>query len=190
MAHQYRVQWSGTTGGTGFSVLNARLSGAALGTGPQQFADNVRAFFLGLQFALPNEVVLSFNSEVLELDTSTGQLLQVHPVTPPNNVAGSATGSYAHASGIRLDWLTPSVLNGRRLRGRTYLVPAASAVFDTSGRLTTTAQNNIKTAGNAYVADMENIGSAAVWSRTHGIIADVEEVGVSPLGAVLRSRRD
>lgn len=190
MTFQYRVNWAGTTGGAGVSVFNARLSGAALATGPQQFAANVRTLMDTVKSNIPNEVTLSFPSEVLELDTVTGQVTAFHPVTPPVSVAGGNTGGYAHASGLRVVWTTNAVLNGRRLRGATFFVPIVGNAFDASGRLLATVVTTFENAANAYVVNMENIGSAAVWSRTHGILADVESAKVPPLGSILRSRRD
>ena len=190
MTFQYRAEWSGSTGGPGVTVLNARLSGAALSTGPQQFADNVRVFFEAVKGYLPNELTIAYPDEVTELDTVSGQLLEVHPVTAPASTAGNATTGYAHASGARVDWLTSSILNGRRLRGTTYLVPISAGAFGNTGLLLPTAKSVLQTAAQAYVDGMQNIGAAAVWSRTHGIVADVIGVSVPDLGAVLRSRRD
>lgn len=187
---QYRVEWDGTTGGPGVSVFNFRLSGAALTTGPQQAADNIRTFFQSVASGLPNELVLSFPAEVTELDTVTGQLTAVHPVTPGAPIPGGSTGGYAHASGVRIEWLTGSILNGRRLKGTTFLVPYAAGAFDVNGRLPAASVAPLEDAAEAYVQGMENIGSAAVWSRTHGILADVTSIRVPTLGAVLRSRRD
>jgi hypothetical protein len=190
VVYQYRVNWSGTTGGPGVSVFNVRLSGAALSTGPQQMADNIRAFFDTFKAYVPNEVQWTFPGEVTELDTVSGQLVGVHAVDAPLPVAAGSTTGYAHASGLRIDWHTASILNGRRLRGRTFIVPVAAAQFDAAGRIASSVITVFQTAGEALVSGLENVGSLGVWSRTHGVIADVDQVSVSPLGAVLRSRRD
>lgn len=189
--YQYRPEWSGTTGGSGVSVLTARLGAAAdLEQFVQYFADSVRAFYGAVTARLPNEVSISFPGEVQAFDTVTGQLTAVHPVTAPANTAGTATGGYAHASGARIDWTTESIVNGRRLRGRTYMVPCAASDFGADGRLGSTAINAWTTAANTLISNMNLQGSLAVWSRTHGLLADVSGVRIPALGAVLRSRRD
>jgi hypothetical protein len=189
MPMQYRVNWSGTTGGAGVSVFNARWSVGSLGS-LQPFADAVRVFFDSLKAIVPNEVSWTFPAEVQEFDTSSGQLKSVHAVTAPASVSATSSGSFAHASGARIDWHTPAIVNGRRLRGRTYMVPLVNTSFGPDGLVTTTARTTLTNAGNALINALATPGSLAVWSRTHGILADVQSPHVSSLGSVLRTRRD
>lgn len=196
--YQYRVNWSGTTGGPGVSVFSARAGTATnVETFTQYFADSVRKFFTGFSSSIPNEVTLSFPAEVQAFNTSSssndpagGQLEAVYPVTPPASITGGSTTGYAHASGVRIDWLTEAIVNGRRLRGRTYIVPVQASVFGTDGRVTAASVTAYQNAANTLISDLNLQGSLAVWSRTHGILADVQSAKVPTLGAVLRSRRD
>jgi hypothetical protein len=189
MVFQYRPEWSGTTGGPGVSVINYR---SPFGLDDHQgAADAIRAFFAAIAGQLPNEVSISFPDEVLELDTSTGVLQDAHPVTGGATVTGTQSTGYAMPAGVRVDWTTGAFVAGRRLRGRTYLVPIAGAAYDTNGTLTTTAINAIQTAANNFIAAMDTGGgSLGVWSRTHGILVDVNAGAVADEVAILRSRRD
>lgn len=190
MVFQYRPNWGGTTGGPGVTVFNARKSSQHIGDWEQDFADIVRAFFVTVQANLPNELVISFPAEVLEFDTSTGTLINAYPVTPPGNVPGTNASGYAMPAGARIDWFTPAIVAGRRLRGRTYLVPINGTAFDTNGTLVAGTITNLGNAADGLIDDMNGIGALAVWSRTHGILADVETASVIDKVAILRSRRD
>lgn len=190
MVYQYRAEWLGITGSPGVSVFNARLSGAALDTGPQQFADNVRVFFDGLKGYLGAGTSISFSAEVVEMDTVTGVLTAVHPVSAPATVTSIDGGKFAAPAGVRVDWLTESITAGRRLRGRTFIVPVTSTIYEANGTIDATARDNILAAASGLISGMENIGSLSVWSRTHGVLADVQAASVPDEVAVLRSRRD
>jgi len=161
----------------------------------QQAADDLASrvgeFFEALDPVIPNDVVISFSSEVLNLDTSTGQLEGVLTVTPPGNVFGQNTASHAAPAGARIAWTTPAIVAGRRLRGATFIVPISSGAFDTDGTLTSGVQTTL----NAAALDFRSTGvftsvQPSVWSRTHGIQADITGHQVPDRVAVLRSRRD
>jgi hypothetical protein len=189
MVYQYRPRWSGTTGGPGVTVFNARRGLGSPGF-PQQFADAVRPFFSALTGRVPNEVSWSFPGEVLEYDTVTGKLIEVYPVTAPANVVATSTGGYSHASGGRVDWHTQAIVNGKRLRGRSFIVPMAGSEFGPDGVLTAGARSALTNAANGLITAMAGPGGLVVWSRTHGIVADVESASVVAKGSVLRTRRD
>lgn len=190
MVFQYRPEWTGFSGAPGVSVFNARLSGAALSTGPQQLADDIATYYIGMSGQLPDDVTIRFPSEVIEMDTTTGVMTAIHAINPPASVSGTQAGPYAAPCGARVDWNTDAVVAGKRLRGRTYWVPITSAAYEADGTITTAFRDLLVLGGNNLVASLENIGSLAVWSRTHGILADVTSVSAPDRVAVLRSRRD
>jgi hypothetical protein len=193
MVLQYRVNWSGNIGGAGVSVLHARAGGVA---SDQEAADDFAAA-VGDLFAnlasnfLPTGVSLNFASEVVELNTTSGVLEDVYAVTPHAPIAGAISGNYARPAGVRVEWHTGAIVAGRRLQGRTFLVPAAAAIFQADGTLNDTSRAAMRTSAQAYVDEglTENF-APAVWSRTHGILADVVTAAIDDEVAVLRSRRD
>ena len=190
MTFQYRPQWNSAHGGPGVSVFNVRLSGAALTTGPQQIADNIHTFFADVAQHMPDDISFTFPAEVAEMNTTTGTLEAIHPVNAPAQVTGGNANSYMGAAGTSVIWHTEAIVAGRRLRGRTFLVPLVAGAFHTDGTLISTTAGLILQSANNLISDMENVGSLAVWSRTHGVLADVAQPSLATLGSVLRSRRD
>jgi len=114
------------------------------------------------------------------------------PVTPPVVINGNATGSYSAPSGAVITWLTGLVHQGRRVRGRTFLVPIANQQLDTNGTLGSAFLTNLRTAAAAYIATAVN---PCIWARpdpgtTNGAAFTVAAASVADKVAVLTSRRD
>lgn len=194
MPLEYRVEWSGTgITGPGLSVFHGRTDGVATtGTAMQALADRVRTFFDANKGKFPPGIGWTFPGEGLELDTTTGDLLDVHTVTAPARVDSTATSSgYSRAAGARVDWLTKSIVGKRRLRGRTFLVPMAGPNLAADGTLESTTIASLMTAATAYI-NQSVFSSCApvVWSRTHGIAADITGIRIPDMTTILRSRRD
>ena len=193
MPLEYRVNWAGGIGGQGVTVFHGRprLDGQA-SEAAQELAERARAFFAALAAGIiPATVTLSFESEAVNLDTTTGTLLGVIPVDPPDNVVGGAGTVYARPSGLRVDWLTDAVVAGRRLRGRTFLVPASSGAFLADGTPGPAVLTLVKNAADDfYDSTLGDEVSPSIWSRTHGIQADITGASVPDEAAILSSRRD
>lgn len=186
---QYRAIWSTAGGGTGYSIFHSVTDDLT----PTQAADmaaDIRVFFDTIKGLLPDDVLISFDSEVLELQAD-GTLTDVVAIGTPTAVSGSGATNYARPVGGRVDWVTGEIVGGRRLRGRTYIVPLLASAYDTGGTLTGVAQNALRQAAqdllNALSADSIPLG---VWSRKNSFAASVSSPSVPFSTAVLRSRRD
>lgn len=194
MPLEYRVNWSGTAiTGPGVSVFHGRTDGVATTSAAvQALADRVRKLFDDLKSKFPPGTQWTFPAEGVELDTTTGDLLDFHAITAPASVSSTATSSgYARAAGARIDWLTTAIVGGRRLRGRTFLVPMAGPNLAADGTLETASVDAIRTAANAYKdTSVFSACHPGIWSRTHGILGDITSVNVPDMLTVLRSRRD
>lgn len=191
MPIQYRAVWTVPGGGTGYSVFNLREGGAVTpDQAAQNAADDIRVFFTDIDHLLPNEVSISFESEALVLDTSTGVLQDVIPVTPPASVAGLGSGVWVGGAGGRVDWSTSAIVGGHRLRGRTYIVPLSAAAFETDGTLAAASIVSLAGAGNTLISNGGLDFAIGVWSRTHGVFADAISASAPDKSAILRGRRD
>lgn len=197
MVHQYRALWQTESGGSGFSVFHA-AQGMSLVTA-QAWADSIRAFFLDLTSTIiPTGVTIDFPGEVLELNTSTGELAGVQGISPPAAVVGSGVGSYSAPSGGRVLWNTSGIVAGRRVKGTTFIVPMLVSAYDDAGTLAPSTITTLSTAAGDYLATLPNI--PVVYSRPHpgdGTIAPrpgtehiITSQSVPDRVAVLRSRRD
>lgn len=187
MPAEYRALWSVPGGGTGYTVLHFTIAGTS--GAAQQIAEDVQDFFTGLSGQLPDDIDVSFDSEVLDLDEA-GTLTAVWPVTPPAAVSGVSTAVYSRAQGARIDWSTDTIVAGRRLTGRTYVVPIRSTSFDTVGLLTSSDQAAFQTEADDFITATGLNRPLRVWSRTNASSAVVQTAAIPSKGAVLRSRRD
>lgn len=192
MVFEYRVGWN--SGGTnpGVTVFHGRKGPTSTDSGAaEDLRDKARAFFDAVKGMVGGGVVWNFPGEVTELDTVTGQLQNVVQITAGASVTATGATAYAAPAGGRIEWRTPAIVNGRRLRGRTYVVPLTTGFFDTQGTLSASAITTLSTAAAAFL-DLGTYGriSPCVWSRTHGVLADITSAIVPDEAAVMRSRRE
>jgi hypothetical protein len=189
---EYRVGWG--TGGPnpGVSVFHARISGANTSAqAGQALADRCRTFFDAIKGLVAGTPTWTFPAETVELNVNTGQLEEVDQITAPANVVGSSSTAYSAPSGARIEWRTDAVVAGRRLRGRTFIVPLLAGAYDVQGTLSTATLTALNTAAtNFRDTSVFTACQPAVWSRTHGILADITSSLTPDEAAVLRSRRD
>lgn len=158
-----KTRWSGFSGGPGYTNLHFRGFGSGDGGGgsydvaaANNAINRVNAFMGGIRTLLPSVVRVEVQSEVEILEDTTGELIGTLAGTDAPEHAGSATGGYSGPTGAVVNWKTGGIRNGRRVRGRTFLVPLASAAFGAAGTLlaasqttlTNSAQNKI---GRAHV---------------------------------------
>lgn len=196
-----RTEWSGTSGGPGVTQL--AVTGAAGGiwnpTGTQGAVNAVRTFWDAVKGYLPDELKLTVSPVIDDYDTNSGDLVGSYvAATAPLVVVGTSVGVYAGGAGFKLTWNTGQIREGRRVRGSTFIVPAASAVYTNTGTITTAVTTAVNTAAaNLITALAANETSLAVWSRPRilptprgGLAYSVATGATSAKTAILRGRRD
>lgn len=191
MVQQYRALWAIPNAGPSMSTFHFQASSEL---SAQAAADNVRAFFNAITGYIPNEVTIAFDTEVTTMDTATGQLTGSIPVTAPPTVTGDDTGPWAGGSGFRVVWATGAIVAGRRVRGSTFLVPAAGQDFTTGGVPSSAARSAINSAAQTLIdAGAGDSAELQVWSRPRpgrpGSVHNVVSATLSPLPATLRGRK-
>ena len=199
-----RTAWSGTSGGPGVTQL--AVLGAAGGdwnpSGAQTAVNAVRAFWDSIKAYLPNELTLTVSPVVDTYTRETGELFSSSiAASVPAVVIGTATGTYAGGSGIKVTWETGEIRDGRRVRGSTYIVPADGTAFTNTGTVAAAAKTLINTSAATMMASMVS-GSVTlgVWSRPReatdtlpardGAAFQVAQGITSSKSAILRGRRD
>lgn len=195
MANIYRVvlTWTGFTGAPGYTNM---FFDDSTGTA-QQAADAARAFMFASfstasQF-LPTGVKIASSSSVDTIEPATGSLVNSTSVTQPADVNGGGSTVYSSATGACVSWLTSAIVNGHRVRGRTFLVPISTTAFDSVGTLATTFITAVNTAVTALLAATPDL---VVWRRPISQAAggggtNLVLVGkVTDKTAILTSRRD
>ena len=189
---EYRIGWNAAGTNPGVTVMHGRIPAAIAGqVASQSFADRCQKLMDDVKTLVAGATVWSFPGEVTELNTVSGDLEAVHVITPPANVTSTAAGNYSAPSGARIEWRTDAIVAGRRLRGRTFFVPLGAGVYDATGTLSTTTLTALTTAANNFKSNsVFGASQGSVWSRTHGIQADITSAFIPDEASVLRSRRE
>lgn len=200
MANMLKVtaKWAGFPGAPGYSNFYfGDFSGSnTLGQAESQGAVNrVNAFFGAIADRLPPSVNVTVQAEVQLINAADGKLVSAFNVPVPTAIPGtSATPMFSGPTGIVVTWRTQAVRNGRRVRGRTFLVPISSAAYESDGTLIAAYRDDVAVAA-AALADASGTPDLGVWARpsskgaTDGSLAQVTVATVPDMVAVLRSRR-
>lgn len=179
--------WSGAAGLPGYTRL--RFDGDLDSAGAAAAAGRIRAFFDSIKTLLPSGVNIGFAEAAQVFDVASVLTGEVQ-YAPPLPVAGSGAGGYSAASGCVVNWLTGAVRNGRKVRGRTFLVPLANTGYQSDGTLAPATVTTVTAAAQALLAGTPAMTVASVYSGGGGGITGVTGATVPDRAAVLRSRRD
>lgn len=186
--HRVLVGWSGIgVVGTAVNVLHFSAS-----DNPAPPVAALRAAFAARADLLSANTQLTFPSSGDTIEDTTGELTGVWSVAAQANVAGLGTGNCVAGVGGCIGWQTGGIINGRRLKGRTFIAPLDAAAYDTDGTL----KGSHLTSLQALAAGIMASGPLAVWHRpTSAGAADGNSYGVVSARvrdkvAFLSSRRD
>jgi hypothetical protein len=145
---------------------------------------------------LPTPVSVGIDPNVEEIDENHGNIEAFWTTTVAAPAAGTTSGSYAGGVGACVNWYTDGVSNGRRVRGRTFIVPVGGGTLDSDGTLTAGALGAWR-ASTATLVAASNLARLVVWKRPNdpplfinGGAYDVNSFTINDKVAVLRSRRD
>lgn len=153
---------------------------------------DLHSFFSALTTWLPTSVHISFPAAGDSYNDVTGALTGSWTASTNADVVGGSLDSYAAPAGACVTWNTAGIVNGRRVRGRTFIVPVARNGYDTDGTLAAALVNALDTAAANLVT--ASAGGLLVWHRpvsgSGGSAHPVTGHRVRDKIAVLRSRRD
>jgi hypothetical protein len=104
------------------------------------------------------------------IDSATGALTGSWTATTPYT---NGSGSYVHAAGVGLvlDWNTAVIVDRRRLRGQTKVVPISGSNYAADGTLGTGTITAVQSAADAFLTAVG--GHMRVWSRPRAARAAV-----------------
>lgn len=191
-----RVAFTGLRGLPGVSTFYA--------TAGADMISPLRDFYAALNgnFPIGMTTVVENFGDIIE--DSTGALTGTWSGAVSAAVVSTTSQTYAAPVGACVNWLTGQVIGGRRLRGRTFIVPLVSGTYQGDGTLTPEFLGELNTARANFT---NAVGTTfLVWGRprlavpatpTHkavtarlGASALVTSSLVKDRCAVLRSRRD
>lgn len=192
-----KVEWTGFIGAPGYTNLYFRdfTEGAV----SQAMADGAVVktdiWLDAYASTINNTVSYVINPTVDVLEETTGELQGFMTVAPDTARVGSQTTAYSAVSGACINWYTDGVRNGRRVRGRTFMVPLAASAYATDGTLDATKLTTFR-AANVALINAAGAGDLGVWSRPSGPLATdgvwyvASATTMADKAAILRSRRD
>jgi len=189
-----RVQTTGWSGGPGISTFYINDAVAENAATAQAAVDGLDPIWDEIVGLFPASWTATVITAVDTLSTGTGAITATDTITPWTKTGGSSAGFGPLASGGCVTWLTNTFLNGRRLKGRTFVSPVASEFADTDG----TPKSNMLTGLNGFGAGWagwsDGTSSPVVWHRpvagAGGASDTIVSYTVRDQFAVLRSRRD
>lgn len=188
--NRVRVALTGFPGGPGVSTFYCN--------NVVTFRAAIHTFYEGLSSLRPADVTATVETTGDILDPVSGNLTGTWVDAPLTALPGFGTGAYAAPAGVVINWLTGSVIDGHRLRGRTFYVPLAANAYDLTGSIAAAELTTIRGASTDLVNS--TTGNFLVWHRPRPItdpkgaraggFAAVTGSVVNDRVAVLRSRRD
>lgn len=193
-----KARWAGFIGSPGWSNFYFRdfSAGEPVTSDAQGAVDKTNVFFGAIKALFPTVVNFTVQPDVEVIEETTGELKNILMVPAPTAIVGTAAAAgYSAASGAVVTWRTNGVRNGRRIRGRTFLVPTANIAYDLDGTLQASTINTLTTAAATF-SSATGTPDLGVWARpstpvaTDGIWYAVSGATVPDKAAVLRSRRD
>ena len=108
----------------------------------------VRAFWDTVKGAMPTDVSIKVENTGDLIEDTTGELTGAWSQAPVAAVLGSSLGKYGAPCGGIVRWETSTILDGHRLRGRTFIVPMSSDFYATDGSLDVAGIAAFQTAGS------------------------------------------
>lgn len=190
--HRVTAVWTGFTGGPGYTSFY--FSPFTGGGDAAAARGRVRAFFAAMSQQIATSSLITVSPTIEVVDESTGELQgYIDDETEVSPVPGASSGSYVGSAGGVVSWNTNTVVGGRRVRGRTFVVPMRTNAFDGDGTLAPSTITAMRDGADALLeAEFEQ--ELVIWSRPRagspGVIAPVTGYRIPDMAAVLRSRRD
>ena len=192
-----KVNWTGFAGSPGYTnlYLNEFTEGDQTQVNADGAAAKVDTWVTAWQPMLAATANVQVDPVVDVVESTNGQLQGFFNVTPAAARGGTATGNYSAASGAVVNWYTAGVRNGRRVRGRTFLVPLGGTAMSATGNLDDTKLATLRTATTTFIG-IGGTGDMGVWARpttpgaTDGVWHPTTAFTIPDKAAILTSRRD
>lgn len=155
------------------------------------FQPEVKAFWTSVASIMSGYVTIAIPNEGEEFDETTGILTGTWTQGTSSSVTGGGSGAYAGGVGACVAWDTSGIHAGRKVRGRTFIVPLAANTYDADGTLASGTRTTLNTAAATLLAATS--ASFYIWTRPRtglaGAVHAVTSGNVADHVSWLRSRR-
>jgi len=189
---QITARYTGFQGAPGY--IRMKFTGALTTAEANSAAANWKTFLSSLALLGPSGSSITFDTAAqtyTDLGVQTGEVSITSVPTPINPLS---TKAYAGGSGAVINWLTNGFHLGRKVRGRTFLVPLTSDAFEQNGTLLASTVTNIAAAGVTFAGTTPQPVIVSIKTSgggvTSGFVSPIVGATVPDRSAILRSRRD
>lgn len=188
---------SGFPGGPGLAQFRFQGSAPGVFTGADATAAiaAVWAFLTAIKSNFSGVTTIQVQSDVEVTDWTTGTLVSIVAGTGVTVIVCTGTGNALAVEGPLVQWRTGTVVAGRLLRGRTFIIPSATGSITGNGQVIAAAVTGIQAAAAALIATATVTFS--IWHRPSvtgpapiGTVGAVVSGTVPLTVSALRSRRD
>lgn len=126
----------------------------------------IRTFWLAIINWFPQGMTATFPSTTDFINETDGKLISSSAVTPGAPAVSSATSAgYSGVSGALIRWNTGAVVNGNKVVGRTYLVPAERNRYQNDGTIVEADRTTLAAAATTLLAAYGD--GVKVWARPY-----------------------
>ena len=148
----------------------------------------IGVFWDALKVYQASGLIITISGDVERVDPATGQIIELFTFED-NIVNSTGSGPIPPADQGLMRWRTGDFINGREVRGRTF-IPYLSSSAETNGVPSSAFVAAAQDAADDLLVGLGAAGDMCVYSPTHGQFANVTSHSVWNQFAVLRSRRD
>lgn len=161
--YRSQVNWAGFPGAPGYTFLFATTTDP-LQAGADAQGTAVQTMISHWKNALPGGVSVTVDPSVHLIEDTTGDLVDILTLgfTPSPQLSGNS-GGWSAVSGMCIDWLTSTVVAGKRRQGRSFIVPVYGGAYDASGTILDSLLSEERAAATTYIGTSGV--HPVVWSR-------------------------
>lgn len=187
------ISWTGIVGQPGYTIFYA--------SGNANVQAQLAPFFDAMKLYFPASVRIAIPNTGDIIEEADGRKTGTWGSGSTSVISGTGIGTYSPASGALIKWGTSAFQRGRRVVGRTFLVPLTTSAYDANGQVAATATAAIQAAATSFITTSG--GVLSVWHRPlmdysvkppvqklPGAAVPIITATVPVKVAVLRSRRD
>lgn len=193
-----KLRWTGLPGGTGYSIFHfGEFSFGEPDVNTANAAKDRLGQFIGqIKPFIPPSVTMQVETELEVIESTNGLMTNVLGGTAGPGAAGLGSGTlgYSAPTGAVMSWSTGGIRNGRRIRGRTFIVPLAGNAYQNNGTLEEGCLTNLNAAA-AALSSITGQPDLGVYARptskgaTDGVWYAVTGFRIPDMAAILSSRR-
>lgn len=147
------VAWGGFPGAPGYSVFYSPEAVDAVAS--------IKTFFNAIKTDIVISTTLTIPFAGDSINDTDGQLAGSWTSPDGGVVTCTGSGAYAAGTGAFARWLTTGIVNGRRVKGRTFICPLTANDYEANGTIATTPLGTM----SAAAAVLGTSGKLVLWSR-------------------------